>query len=82
MSKVHQLKTWPKYFQAVKSGMKNFEIRKNDRDFKVGDFLELSEYDPETQLFTESEKITKVITYISDSTFMPDGIVVLAIKDL
>jgi len=39
--KTHELKLDIKYFDDVKSGKKNFEIRKNDRDFKVGDILEL-----------------------------------------
>lgn len=40
----HELKTWEKYFEAILSGNKKFEIRKNDRDFKVGDIIKLSEY--------------------------------------
>jgi len=43
---VHDLKTWPLYFAAVSSGKKTFEIRKNDRDFKVGDILILKEFIP------------------------------------
>ncbi len=39
--KIHELKLDTKYFNDVKSGKKNFEIRKNDRDFKVGDILNL-----------------------------------------
>ena len=39
--KTHELKLDIKYFDDVKSGKKNFEIRKNDRDFKAGDILEL-----------------------------------------
>lgn len=39
--KTHDLKLDIKYFDDVKSGKKNFEIRKNDRDFQVGDILEL-----------------------------------------
>lgn len=39
--KTHELKLDIKYFDDVKSGKKNFEIRKNDRDFQVGDILEL-----------------------------------------
>jgi len=47
--KTHELKTWPEYFKAVKEGVKKFEVRKNDRDFKVGDLVRLNEYDPETE---------------------------------
>jgi hypothetical protein len=42
----HELKTWTEFFQAVKSGAKTFEIRENDRDYKVGDVLWLREFLP------------------------------------
>lgn len=42
--KTHELKLDVKYFDEVKDGNKNFEIRKNDRDFKVGDILELKAF--------------------------------------
>lgn len=41
--KIHKLKTLDIYFQAVLTGEKTFEIRINDRDFKVGDDLLLLE---------------------------------------
>lgn len=34
---IHILKTWPQYFDAVKSGEKTFEGRRNDRGFQNGD---------------------------------------------
>jgi ASC-1-like (ASCH) protein len=43
--KTHELKLDIKYFDDVKSGKKNFEIRKNDRDFQVGDVLQLKAYE-------------------------------------
>lgn len=39
----HELKTDPDVFSAVYNGDKNFEIRFNDRDFKVDDDLVLRE---------------------------------------
>ena len=41
---IQHLKTLPDYFQAVIDGKKPFEIRENDRDFKVGDRVILEEY--------------------------------------
>ena len=43
----HNLKILPKYFEAVKSGEKTFELRKADRDYKVGDWLHLREWNGE-----------------------------------
>ncbi len=40
----HDLKTWMPYFEEVKSGRKQFELRKNDRGYKIGDTLLLREY--------------------------------------
>lgn len=42
----HVLKTWPPYFAAVANGSKPFEVRKADRNFAVGDTLELAEFVP------------------------------------
>lgn len=44
---IHKLKTVQPFFTQVKDGIKKFELRKNDRDFKKGDLLILEEFDPE-----------------------------------
>ena len=41
----HKLKTWVRFFEAVESGEKNFEVRKNDRGFQTGDILVLECWD-------------------------------------
>lgn len=38
---LHELKTDPDVFEALARHEKTFELRYNDRDFKVGDILEL-----------------------------------------
>jgi hypothetical protein len=45
----HELKCWPPYFEDIRSGRKNFEVRVADRDFKPGDILLLREYDPDAR---------------------------------
>lgn len=74
----HQLKTWPDYFGPVMRGEKPFEIRKNDLDYKLGDYLELFEYDPEAQTFSGKTGLFQV-TYITDYAQQP-GWVVMGIK--
>jgi ASC-1-like (ASCH) protein len=44
---IHELKTHPQYFSMVFAGTKNFEVRKNDRNFKYSDELILKEFIPE-----------------------------------
>ncbi len=41
---VHALKMYENFFEAVASGEKTFEVRKNDRNYQVGDILALNEY--------------------------------------
>lgn len=45
--KTHDLKILPEYFEAVTSGMKTFELRKDDRGFATGDHVVLWEWDGE-----------------------------------
>jgi hypothetical protein len=46
-SKLHELKTWPQFFDAIVDRSKAFELRVDDRNFAVGDRLLLREWDPE-----------------------------------
>jgi hypothetical protein len=77
---VHVLKCWPEFFQSVKSGAKPFEIRKADRNYMVGDYLELHEYDPKTEQFTEESPIMVKVTYMLDAYgFVPPGMVCMGL---
>ena len=74
---IHQLKILPEYFVAVTEGIKKFEVRQNDRNFKVGDFLALNEFDRmETGRCCLME-----ITYILDNAdFCKQGQIIMSIK--
>jgi hypothetical protein len=61
--KLHPLKTWPEYFEAIGCGHKTFEARKDDRGFQVGDVLLLEEFDPAKSTYTGRHIFMK-ISYI------------------
>ncbi len=61
---IHGLKILPKYYEAVATGNKNFEVRKNDRNFKVGDYVYLKEF--ENRRYT-GRGAFRVITYVLTS---------------
>jgi hypothetical protein len=62
--KTHHLKIHPQYFAAVRAHKKNFEIRKDDRGFEVGDLVVLEEYLPQTDSYT-GQTATRLITWIA-----------------
>src|SRR5690242_17435850 len=59
----HELKTWPAFFADLKAGRKTFELRKNDRNFEIGDRLILREYDPERREYT-GRKCFRTVTHV------------------
>lgn len=76
----HELKIHPKYFSAVATGIKTFEVRKKDRDYKVGDVLLLKEFDPVTNKYTGGY-VGREVTYIlEEQPFVPEGYVIMAIE--
>jgi len=75
---VHELKILPNYFKDVLLGKKTFEIRKNDRDYGVGDTLILKEWDKE---YTGRE-IEKEVSYIltDESGYVLTGHIIMSIR--
>lgn len=79
----HELKAWPASFEAVWSGKKTAEFRRNDRDFQEGDWLRLREWLPldEDGEYTGAE-LGVTITDIQRGPDwgIPEGYAVLSIK--
>ena len=80
MNNTHNLKTWTEYFNKIDFGEKKFEIRYNDRGFKVGDILILQEYDKFKSVFTGEVRAFKV-DYITDYN-QKEGYVVMSISPI
>lgn len=79
--RVHELKILPEYFTAILEGFKTFEIRQNDRDYRVGDILHLKEYDASRTLTYTGRDLYAAVTYIlSDYAYVKEGYVVMSIK--
>lgn len=81
-------KIWPEYFEKVKSGEKNFELRLADWECKAGDVLVLREWNPETKEYTgrQTEKVvgyvlkTKDVKLFSDEDVLKYGYQVIGFK--
>lgn len=89
LAKAHFIKELPQYFDDVLTGKKTFEIRKNDRDYRVGDTVTLREYQPEL-VGTDGKDVLEVhsgrtitvkITYVTDYEQKP-GYIVFGFKIL
>lgn len=70
----HELKIQPIYFNPVWNEEKTFEIRENDRDFKVGDIVRLREWDLVNCEYT-GRSLLVIIIYITDFMQKPGYIV-------
>ena len=71
----HELKTWPDYYRHLVDGTKTFEYRRNDRGFKVGDTLDLREWEPTFDRYT-GRSMRRIVSYILD---VGGGFVVMAL---
>lgn len=78
----HELKTDTKYYQDVEKGIKTFELRWNDRDFKVGDMVVLKEVAGQYAELTGRSLPQKEIIYILEGGQfgLRDGFVILQLK--
>lgn len=63
---LHNLKINKEFFSPVKERIKTFEIRKNDRNFQVGDQIVLNEWDEKKIKQYTGKKVNGEIIYITD----------------
>ena len=79
---IHELKIYPGYFESIIQGVKTFEVRKDDRGYRLGDYIALNEYipgNPEGERYTGRSSLYRIIHLLSDPEFCKEGYVVLGI---
>jgi len=80
--KRHELKIVDPYIDDVWEKRKTFEVRKNDRDFNVGDLILLKEYIPESKSYG-IRKLEVLITYLlDDSKYCKEDLVIIGFKEV
>lgn len=76
---IHELKIFTEFFAAVACGVKRAELRKNDRNYQVGDTLHLCEFNQVTGMRT-GECINVTVTHIADVGAWLPGYVLLSVE--
>lgn len=83
---IHEIKCLKEFFEEIIVGDKTFEVRKNDRDYKIGDYLAINEVvedlleDDDCLLVYTGRSALFKITYILDNTqYTKPGYVILGI---
>lgn len=83
---IHQLKIESEYFKQIATGVKTYEVRKNDRGFCVGDYLGLNEITdhPCNEKGERKETgdfiLVRVLSILSNTEYVKEGYVIMAIK--
>lgn len=70
---IHELKQETAYFQLTIKNKKNYEIRLNDRNFAVGDYIALNEWDPIEKKYTGRSEVCEIESILNSDDF-PEGL--------
>lgn len=83
--KVHEVKIYESYADAVLNGEKTFEIRYNDRGYQKGDRLKFQVVEDDSLFhvpFHELNEKEYEITYVHSGLGMAENYVALAIREV
>lgn len=84
--RIHELKIRKEYFDDIKLGKKKFEIRRNDREYKVGDCLALNEVIEKDNIleYTDNSLLVKIIYIFRDEEeiYLDRDYVILGIEQI
>ena len=74
----HYIKILPKYFDAIESGAKSFEVRYNDRNYQVHDILHLQEWIDGN--YSGREMSVEVTYLLDEPAYCKEGFVIMAVR--
>lgn len=77
---IHELKELPQFFELVLLGIKNFELRKDDRGFQKNDILRLQEWDGNE--YTGRETVRRVTDKLSNFNGLEPGYCILSMEEV
>ena len=82
--RVHELKTVRPWFSVVYYGYKTAELRKHDRDYRVGDRLRLREWFPAEECYGSNEVLARITHIVTDADgpWLAPGYCMLSLKVL
>ncbi len=75
---IHALKIEPIYFKEIAEGIKSFEVRKNDRPYRKGDYVALNEW--ENECYTGRCTLHKIVYILSDPEYCKEGYIILGLE--
>ncbi len=78
--KVHELKIHPEHFREITLGLKTYEVRLNDRNFEVGDYILLREYYHEE--YQNNEIMVRIKHILADFEGLAENYVVLGLNEV
>jgi hypothetical protein len=78
--RVHDLKTWPEPFAAIRADLKPWDFRLNDRDYRVGDKLRLRDWSPADDDYTGEVEERLVRWILHGGQFgVPNGFAIMSL---
>ena len=77
---IHQIKILPEHLDAVVDEVKTFELRKDDRNYSVGDTLVLSEGIEEAKQYTGRQHSVTVTNILRNQTGLYQGYCIISIE--
>lgn len=89
---IHTVKALPEYFDSLADYSKPFEVRKNDRPYRVGDFLAVNEWSPvpidggtfgipaDGGLYSGRSAVFEITYILDDTRYVKDGYVILGLS--